>query len=340
MCDSWRVNPTNDAVEGEYSSVYRIPVWKEVALDWADLKIAHAIARHGSLNAAARALGTTQPTVSRRLDTLERRIGAKLFERATSGVSPTALCAALVEALNHMEEGALAVERRIAGRDTGLQGTITVTSLAWFGDDILAPLLARFSARHGLVTIHLINDPRRFNLSRGEADIALRIGSFHQEYLVERRVGDVSYGLYASTNYLDRHGRPDFAKGCAGHLVTSLMESPDKVVHIEWLKAIAPRAQPILRTNGIQSHIATAEAGEAMAVLPRVLADRRSLLIRLEPPLPEPSNTVKLGVHPDMRDTARIRALIDFLVAELKARSRELKPGRASSALRLRSSRR
>jgi DNA-binding transcriptional LysR family regulator len=78
----------------------------------------------------------------------------------------------------------------------------------------------------------------------------------------------------------------------------------------------------------------TAEAGEAMAVLPRVLADRRPALMRIEPPLPEPSNTVKLGVHPDMRDTPRVRALIDFLVAELKARSRELNPRRAGSALR------
>jgi DNA-binding transcriptional LysR family regulator len=298
-------------------------------LDWDDLKIAQAIARHGSLNAAARALGTTQPTVSRRLDALEQRIGANLFERAASGLSPTPLCTGLMESLNHMEEGALAVERRIAARDTGLQGRITVTSLAWFGDEILAPLLARFGGRHKLVTIDLINDPRRFNLSRREADVALRIGSFHQEYLIERRVGDVSYGLYASADYLDRHGRPKFVKGCAGHYVTSLVESPEKVVHLEWLKAIAPRAHPILRTNGIQSHIATAEAGEAMAVLPRVVADRRSVLIRIEPPLPEPSNTVKLGVHPDMRDTPRIRALIDFLAAELKARSRELNPSKA-----------
>ena len=309
-------------------------------MDWDDLKIAQAIARHGSLNAAARALGTTQPTISRRLDALEQCIGANLFERAASGLSPTPLCAGLIESLNHMEEGALAIERRIAARDTGLQGRITVTSLAWFGDDILAPLLARFSGRHKLVTIDLINDPRRFNLSRREADVALRIGSFHQEYLIERKVGDVSYGLYASADYLDRHGRPKFLNGCAGHRVTSLVESPEKVIHMEWLKAIAPRAHPILRTNGIQSHIATAEAGEAMAVLPRVVADRRSLLVRIEPPLPEPCNTVKLGVHPDMRDTPRIRALIDFLAAELKARSRELNPSKAGLIPRLGSRRR
>ena len=298
-------------------------------MDWDDLKFVLAIARHGSLNAAARALDTTQPTVSRRLDALERRIGAKLFERAVSGLSPTALCAALVESLHQMEEGAQAVERRVAARDTGLQGRITVTSLAWFGDDVLAPLLARFGARHTLVTVDLINDPRRFNLARREADIALRIGLFDQENLVERKVAEVSYGLYASVGYLDRHGRPNFANGCAGHLATSLVDSPDKVVHIEWLKAIARRAHVVIRTNDIQSHIATAEAGEAMAVLPRVLGDRRSGLLRLEPPLPEPSQPVKLGVHADMRRSPRIRALIDFLALELKARSVELNPGGA-----------
>jgi DNA-binding transcriptional LysR family regulator len=306
-------------------------------LDWDDLRIVLAIARHGSLNAAARALGTTQPTVSRRLDALERSIGEKLFERAAKGLSPTPLCKALVEPLNHMDEGAQAVERRIAARNTGLQGPITVTSLAWFGDDVLAPLLARFGAQHRMVTIDLINDPRRFNLSRREADIALRIGSFHQEYLVERKVADISYGFYASADYLHRHGEPNFAKGCTGHFVTSLVESADKVIHIEWLKAIAPRAHRLLGTNDIQSHIATVQAGEAMAVLPRVLGDRRAVLLRLEPPLPEPSNSVRLGVHPDMRDTPRIRALIDFLVVELKALSVELNPGRNVSTLRLKS---
>jgi DNA-binding transcriptional LysR family regulator len=296
-------------------------------VDWDDLKFVLAIARHGSLSSAARALDTTQPTVSRRLDGLERRIGVKLFERAVSGLTPTALCAAFIESLNQMEDGAQAVERRVAARDTGLQGRITVTSLAWFGDDVLAPLLARFGARHALVTIDLINDPRRFNLARREADIALRIGSFDQENLVERKVAEVSYGLYASVGYLDRHGRPDFANGCAGHLVSSLVDSPVDVVHIEWLKAIARGAHVVIRTNGIQSHIATAEAGEAMAVLPRVLADRRSALLRLVPPLREPSQPVKLGVHADMRRSPRVRALIDFLVLELKARSVELNPG-------------
>ena len=298
-------------------------------MDWDDLKIVLAVARHGSLNSAAKALDTTQPTISRRLDGLERYIGVRLFERGAGGLSPTPLCADLVDALTSMENSAQAVERRIAARDTGLEGPITVTSLAWFGDDVLAPLLARFSARHALVTIDLVNDPRRLNLSRREADIALRIGSFDQEDLVERKVADVSYGLYASPGYLTRIGQPNFSDGCAGHFVTSLVDSPVEVVHIEWLNAIAPRAHTILRTNTIQAHIATAEAGEAMAVLPRVLGDRRPTLVRLEPSAPEPSQPVKLGVHADMRRTPRIRVLIDFLAAELQGLAAELHPSKA-----------
>jgi DNA-binding transcriptional LysR family regulator len=296
-------------------------------LDWDSLKIAHAIVRHGSLNAAARALGTTQPTVSRRLDRLERRIGEKLFEREVSGLSPTPLCTALIESLDQMEEAAHAVERRIAARDTGLQGSITVTTLAWFGDDVLAPLLVRFGERHKLVTINLVNDPRIFNLSRREADLALRIpGVFDQEDLVVRKVAEVSYGLYASVGYLNRHGDPDFANGCAGHVVTALVDSPMEAVHINWLHEIAPRAHVALRTNGIQSHIAAAEAGEAMAVLPCVQGDRRPALKRLAPPLPGPVQPVMLGVHSDMRGSPRVRSLIEFLVRELKALAPELHP--------------
>lgn len=296
-------------------------------MDWDSLKIAHAIVRHGSLNAAARALGTTQPTVSRRLDRLERRIGEKLFEREVSGLSPTPLCTALIESLDQMEEAAHAVERRIAARDTGLQGSITVTTLAWFGDDVLAPLLVRFGERHKLVTINLVNDPRIFNLSRREADLALRIpGVFDQEDLVVRKVAEVSYGLYASVGYLNRHGDPDFANGCAGHVVTALVDSPMEAVHINWLHEIAPRAHVALRTNGIQSHIAAAEAGEAMAVLPCVQGDRRPALKRLAPPLPGPVQPVMLGVHSDMRGSPRVRSLIEFLVRELKALAPELHP--------------
>lgn len=296
------------------------------SLDWDDLKFVHAIVRHGSLSAAARALGTTQPTVSRRLSALEKRIGGKLFEREADGLVPSALCASFIDALDQMDQQAQKVVRRIAGRGTALEGTITLTSLGWFGDDILAPLLARFASLHEHISIDLISDPRRFNLSRREADIAVRIGSFDQEDLHERKVADISYGLYASLAYVERHGMPDFAQDGAGHLIVSHVETPVHINYVEWLEAIAGRARVTLKTNGIQSQIAVAEAGEAMAVLPRVLGDRKAGLQRITPPLAEPFYPVKLGVHADLRDTPRIRSLIDFLVQELKRIAGALHP--------------
>ena len=182
-------------------------------MDWNDLKIALAVARHGSHSAAARALGMTQPTVSRRLAGFERKTGVKLFERGKDGLTPTQLGAALTDGLDLMDEGALAVERRIASRDTGLQGPITVTSLDWLGDYIIASIAARFGRLHPLVEIELLNDTRVFNISRRDADIAFRFGTFEQEDLVLRKVADAAYGLYASPDYLERQGPPNFDRG-------------------------------------------------------------------------------------------------------------------------------
>lgn len=296
-------------------------------MDWDDLRITLAVVRHGSLSAAARALGTTQPTISRRLDGFERSIGVKLFERNAEGLSPTPLCLALVDGLNRMDEGALTIERRIAGRDTGLQGAITVTSLDWLGDEVVAPILARFGRRHKLVSLELLNEGRLFNLSRREADIAFRFKPFEQENLVERKVVDIAYGLYVSPAYLRRQGLPDFSSGCASDLVATLHDAAGPVIQGEWLRTIAPAAHVVLRSNSTDSQLAAVEAGEAMAVLPRALGDSRpNTLERIEPPLPEPVRPLLLGFHADLRDTPRIRALIDFAVDELNTRAKELNP--------------
>lgn len=295
-------------------------------MDWDDLRIALAVARHGSLSAAARALGTTQPTVSRRLDAFERRTGAKLFERGKNGLTPTPLCTALIEGMNRMEEGALTVERRLAARDTALQGSITVTSLDWLGDHVIAPILAKFGGRHPRVNLALINDGRRYNLSRREADIAFRPGVFDQEDVVERKVAEVAYGLYASPAYLEQYGLPDFDSGCARQSLVMLHETPPRAPLTDWLRDIAPDARSVLRTNSIWSQLAAAEAGEAIAALPRVLVDKRLTLRRIETPRPGPVLTVRMGVHADMRKTPRMRAFMDFAVRELELRAAELNP--------------
>jgi DNA-binding transcriptional LysR family regulator len=208
-----------------------------------------------------------------------------------------------------------------------LQGSVTVTSVDWLGDYVLAPILARFAVLHPLVDIQLINDGRHYNLSRGEADLAVRFGSFSQEDLYERKVAEIRYGLYVSPTYLAECGHPDFGTSCSGHRVVTLEELPGRATLGAWLQRLAPEARPVLRANTIRAQISVAETGAAIAALPRALADRRPGLVRLEPPGPQFILPVRLGVHSSLRSTPRVRALIDFIVTSLDEQTEVLNPG-------------
>jgi DNA-binding transcriptional LysR family regulator len=301
----------------------------ESPMDWDDLKIVLAIARHGSTTAAAKALATTQPTVSRRLTAFEKRLGVKLFERNGVGLAPTHLGAAVLDDLFQMEDKALSVERRVASHDTSLVGKIAITSLDWLGDYLISPVAARFAVRHPLVDIELINDTRSYNLFRREVDLAFRFSTFEQENLILRRVAEASYGLYASQAYIARHGLPKFELGCRGHTVASLYDPASHVTYIGWLKKLAPDARVALRTNVLSSHLSVAENGIAIVVLPKFIGDQRGTLQYIDAPLPAPQQSIYLGVHPDMRDAPRIRAFIDFAVSEFRSLLDTLNPSGA-----------
>lgn len=294
-------------------------------MDWEELHLVQLLARHGSLSATARVLGATQPTVSRRLDTLEQKAQQKLFERQPSGLAPTAACLSILSALEQMEANALAVERRLASQDDALAGTITVTSLDWLGDYLLAPILTKFAAAHPGVTIHLLNDGRRFNLSRRDADIAFRFGSFDQSDTIERKVADIRYGLFATQVYLDRFGHPN-AKGSSGHAIVELAEAPVRVSLSTWLKDLLPDARVMLRTNSIRSQLSAVETGAALATLPHFLAAGRDGLVPVDLGVSAPILSLKLGVHQETRNLLRVRKLMDFTVSEFAGLRPKLNP--------------
>lgn len=294
-------------------------------MDWEELHLIQMLARHGSLSAAARALGATQPTLSRRLDAFEQKARQKLFERQPSGLVPTAACLSILSVLEDMEANALAVERRLAAQDEELQGSITVTSLDWLGDDLLAPILTKFAAAHP--TIHLLNDGRRFNLSRRDADIAFRVGSFDQSDVIERKVANIRYGLFATRAYVDRFGHPSPAAGDGRkHSIAELAEAPVRVALSSWLRDLLPDARVVLRANSIRSQLSAVETGEALATLPYFLATDRAGLLALDVGIAAPILSLKLGVHRETRDFPRVRKLIDFAVSEFAALRPRLNP--------------
>lgn len=293
--------------------------------DWDDLRTFLAIVRHGSLSAAARALGLAQSTVGRRLDRFERELGARLLERRATSWRPTAAGAVLRAHAERMELEAIAAERAVSGRDSGVRGAVRITASEWLAVRVLAPILAPLLEANPELTVELVADARHLNLGRGEADLALRPSRFPGDSVVARTVARLSFGLYASPEYLARRGRPDFASGCASHTLLAMSEDIGDVARA-WLTANCAAARVAARSNGREAMAVLAQAGVGLACLPRVMGDELLGLRALATPTPLPERPLWLGMHRAARSLPRVRAVSRFLGEALARRQPALTP--------------
>jgi len=281
---------------------------------WDDLRYFLAVARHGTLSAAARALAVSQPTVGRRLAAFEKRLGARLFQSGPSGFVPTATGQRLVAHAEQMELAALEAERTARGRDDGLRGTVRITTSEWLAGRILGAALGPLLERNQALVIDVIADPRHLNLVRREADLAIRPSGFAQQTLYQRRIGRVGFGLYASPQYLARHGEP--GPHAEGHAMLTLPDDVGDATRA-WIASHASKARVVMRVNGREQMALLAVAGVGLACLPRIVGDWTHGLRRLSPATPIASRALWLGVHRDVREVPRVRATIDALAAEV-----------------------
>ena len=165
-------------------------------MDWSDLRIFLAIAREGTLGAAARKLGQSQPTMGRRLRALEQSVGQTLFQRTGEGFVLTDEGAAVLPHAERIEEEALAFERQVAGQDQQLDGMLRISSSDWFGVHLLTPVLAEFARLQPRVVVELLTDARLYSLPRREADMVFRIKPFDEPEVISRRLLHIEYGVY------------------------------------------------------------------------------------------------------------------------------------------------
>jgi DNA-binding transcriptional LysR family regulator len=289
-----------------------------LVLDWDDLRCFLAVARAGTLSAAARGLKLTQPTVGRRITAFERRLGAKLFARSAAGYSLSETGKRLVPYAERMEVEALGAERRIAGRDAGLRGPVKITASEWLVDSALAPMVAALVMRHPDLEIDLLSEPRHLNLARGDAEIALRPSRFEHQDVVEMQVGLVRFALYASEAYLGERGVPDFTRGCEGHALIAMSTALTRIPDLAWLPTIAGKANIVARSNGRLAMATLAAAGAGIAMLPVLVGDRTVTLRRLATPIPGPERALWLAAHRHSRSIPRVKATMLFLKEALR----------------------
>ncbi|MBR0648717.1 LysR family transcriptional regulator [Roseomonas terrae] len=296
-------------------------------LDWDDLRFFLAVARTGSLSAAARDLRVTQSTVGRRLGSLEGGLNARLLHRTPEGYVLTLAGEAILAQAERVEAEARAVERTVGGRDSLLEGVVRVTAVETLASHVLPPAFCALQLGSPEISIELLANVRHMSLAMREADIAVRLTRFEQHDLVARRIGTMSHGLYASPTYLERHGPPDFTAGCPGHRLVTGLDGTEVPELAKWLAEVAPRATAALRTDSPEAQLQATMCGQGMACLPRLRGDALGHgLRRLRPPVAPAVVEVWLAVHKDNRRIPRVRLVIDAVAAAVRDLASPLDP--------------
>lgn len=286
-----------------------------MSVDWDEFRFVKAVADQEGLTAAAAQLGINHSTAFRRLTALEAKLGVRLFDRLRTGYVPTSCGRAMIEAAGRIEADVTRFERAAAGRGDAPAGELRVTAPAGFAADPLMPVLAAFNARYPEIRITLILSEEALNLSRRDADVAIRVSREPNETLVGRRLAAVAWAVYG------------LAGRAYGDLAQEDWVSPGpEVAGGAFTLFVAERVPPDrvrLRINTVTGLDAAVAAGLGVGPLPCFAADANPTLRRLSGPHPELGADLWVLTHPDLRHAARVRVFMEhFAEAMLPLRPR------------------
>lgn len=296
-----------------------MPVQKRSDPDWEDLRYFLALARHGSLSAAARALKVSHATVARRVASLEAALQAPLFDRKADGYAPTAR-GRRVEVLARTMEDAAQASVDTVRPDAGLSGLVRLTMARSMADRFVVERLGDFHKQHPGIDLEIIADSRVISLSRREADIALRFGRPKDSDLLARRLSSVAFAFYASRSYAKTLGRnPSPA-------MIGFDDENDFIADAAWLNREFPQARFVVRTNSQATQAAAARAGVGVAQLPLHVGDNDPRLVPITLPKKPPDREIWMLLRKDVARLPRVRAVADYL-AVLFRRDRRVLTG-------------
>ena len=286
-------------------------------IDWGSLKDFVVVAEAGSLSSAARRLGVSQPTVGRRIDQLEKQLNAALFSRTPRGLVLTETGEQILERARRVEEEALAIERMAAGANQQLEGTVRISLTEDLGTWWLPDKLAKFHAQYPALRIEANLNNRMVNLVRREADIAIRLSRPQQPDLIARKVAVLAYGLYASHTYLARHGEPSGWRDLRHHYHVGFEHAIADMPAIERMERFFGADRIRHRSNNYPAQLEATAAGLGIGAHCRFQANRDERIQRVLRDVADHRRDVWLLTHTDMRRSARIRAVYDFLAEAL-----------------------
>ncbi len=291
-------------------------------MNWDDVKIFLAVARAGQMLAAARRLGLNHATVGRRLSALEQALNTKLLDRGAAGCTLTQSGERFLLHAERIEAEMLGARAEIAETEVDVSGTVRIGAPDGFGVAFLAPRLTPILTRHPGLKIQLVPVPRSFSLSRREADIAITIERPDHGRLVARKLVDYSLSLYASRDYLKKHGLPTTASALRDHLLIGYVDDLIFSPSLHFTSEFDRNWQSRFECASALGQVEAVRSGAGIGVLHSFIAKSDPQLVAV---LPEKTvnRSYWMVFHESTRTHRRIKLVADF-IAELISAEREI----------------
>lgn len=274
--------------------------------DWSLMQSFLAVAEGGSLSAAARQTGQSQPTLGRQIRQLEQDLDSSLFTRHARGLELTEEGRAILAAAQQMREAMKQIELTVAGRESDMSGTVRVTASEIVSQHLLPPILARLRQDYPMIEIDLIATDDTENLLFREADVAVRMYRPEQLDIVTKHLGDIQISVCAARSYLDRHGRPGTLDDLGSHTLLGYDRSELILRGMQALGIAASREWFAIRCDDQNAYWELLRAGCGIGFSQQVLIDRAPEVERLDLGIPIPGLPVWLAAPEATRRTPRV----------------------------------
>lgn len=291
--------------------------WQSVSFDWNQARAFLATAEEGSLSAAARALGQTQPTLGRQVSALEEKLGVTLFERAGRSLSLTQSGLELLYHFRAMGDAASRISLTASGQSQAIEGQVCITASDGMATYLLPPVVKKLRAAAPGIEIEIVADNEVSDLNRREADIAIRHVRPEQPDLIAKLVRETTGHLYAATSYLDTHGRPETAADVADATFVVLNQSERMLSALNGLGlSLTKRNFKLVSANSVVGW-EMVKQGLGIGVMIPEIADLTPEVERVLPDLPPYPVPIWLVTHRELRTSRRIRLVFDLLAEAL-----------------------
>ena len=293
-----------------------------MVMDWDKLRVFHAVAEAGSFTHAGDSLNLSQSAVSRQIAALESSLGVPLFHRHARGLILTEQGDLLHRTVREIFSKLAMTQARIGESKDRPQGPLKITTTVAFGSLWLTDRIKEFIELYPEISLSIVLTDGELDLAMREADVGIRMMPPRQPELIQRRLMNLRYHVYASSEYLDQRGTPTRPQDLDDHnLIVYGEDAEPPVSNVNWLLSVGmpprKRRRATLRVNSIYGIYRAVQSGLGIGALPHYMTIRAPNLVEILPELRGPTFDAYFMYPQELRDSKRIIVFRDFLLRKI-----------------------